>query len=456
MQAGNLDAGARLIRTAIKDENLSNNMRAVGYLWLAESQPNDINFRIECYNNALKFDPNNTDIQQRLSQLLAQRLPPDPSQRPATMPPYGGNRPLDDSQGMIPINLPSDSQPIRPLGDSQPININQPPPPQQGSSKPMPPINPDLQAYDSRLGTGAYPPVNPNQPVYDPRTGSVSYSPTNPNQPPVGPAQQGRYTLQKLYRVVGIRQGPNGMGTGVFVAQTGIVATTRYIVGGSERVQVELEPGQELPAEVVRTFPEFDLALLQVNANVTQLWTPTQLHTFPDNEQFIASSYNGKSQRGFKRQTKSALKPYWIPTSIQQANLPDAGGNGMFDSQNYLVGLLTRNASRQTGLLYGLHISQVYQCVRNYMQELTQINNPAYCTSCGSLSRAPHYGGFYCETCGGVLPGMENVRRFQQPNLEGLYGDNMHRPCPNCSSRAGYYESRCLRCGYDVSAGQRI
>lgn len=468
MREGKTDAAARMLQVVIKNPDLPSNFRATAYAWLAETS-DDLNFKINCLNRALDSDPNNQQIQDRLNGLLAvQPTPPNqPAQRPTSLP----NQPSQPQTFQRPNYELPDSQPIdviKPdMSDSQPI---QPYPPQQRPTS-MP--NQDLPSVrpqrDPHMGPNPYSQV----PTFDPQnqefaTGSqpainmpnlsdsqAMYPLNQQNMPQ--PQAQSRYRLQQTPRVLGIRQGPNGVGTGVFVTADGIIATTRYVVGSSQQMTVELDTGQELPATVIRSYPQYDLALLRVNVTLERVWPPTQVPILPDNETFIALNYNGAANRGYKRKSKNQLESYWIQTNIDTAQIPNAGGDAMFDNQNYLIGILTRNASRETGLAYGLHILHIYNLVNQYQQESQQIPNAGYCTHCGSLTRAQQFGGFYCETCGAILPSLDDTHLHYQstPQLLRVYNENLSRPCPNCTAKVGFHDGKCLRCGYDLDSRLR-
>src|SRR5690606_23428918 len=96
VQGNNLQEGARLIRIALKDQNLTPNLRAVGLLWLARTD-DDIKFKIECYRRASQIDPNNLQAAQLLTEAMSQQL----------LAPHPG-----DSQRIQPL---TDSQQLRPL-----------------------------------------------------------------------------------------------------------------------------------------------------------------------------------------------------------------------------------------------------------------------------------------------------------------------------------------------------
>ncbi|MEQ1893513.1 MAG: Do family serine endopeptidase, partial [Planctomycetota bacterium] len=60
---------------------------------------------------------------------------------------------------------------------------------------------------------------------------------------------------------------PQGQGTGVIVAADGVIATNNHVVQGASKLEVHLADGRTLPAEVLGTDPETDLALLRVEAH---------------------------------------------------------------------------------------------------------------------------------------------------------------------------------------------
>lgn len=57
-----------------------------------------------------------------------------------------------------------------------------------------------------------------------------------------------------------------GQGSGVIVDSRGYILTNNHVVGDSESVLVKLADGRELPAEVVGTDPDSDLAVLRITA----------------------------------------------------------------------------------------------------------------------------------------------------------------------------------------------
>jgi hypothetical protein len=117
----------------------------------------------------------------------------------------------------------------------------------------------------------------------------------------------------------------------------------------------------------------------------------------------------------------------------------------MFDDRNYLVGMMTRNTSRTSAHLFGLHISMIRRVLDTYLRE-ARAESRVYCPNCGNNSRAVGAGYFYCEACGGVTPAAQNVARYPIPQAEAFYESGRVR-CTVCGSLAGIYNNACLRCG---------
>jgi len=477
IQNGNHEEGARLLRIELKEQQMPPPLRAVALMWLAETNP-DLQFKIQCYRQANQADPNNQDAARRLSLMLSQQLPNNPPaqgnfQQGDTGPLASQNMPQTPPQqqakqqhnfwldGDYPNQAQQNQQ--RPFGQQAAPN----PPPQhpqgqygQQNTAKQAPQNP-LWQQQQRDGTGPLPPQNmPNQyaqpqqgqlqqrNVQLPGTGPLSNLPMQPPQQQLNQART--IMLERAQRSVGILGGPNGRGTGIFVTRDGLAATTRYVAGGEEQLEIELLDGRRLLGQVVRAFPDLDLALIQTPVQLRHLMQISKAATLPDNAPIVAVTHQGEGLRSTKRATQHATPAHFFPTMINQ--MRDAGGNPIFDGQNLLVGLLTKNAVRSNGYLYGLYMARVYQSVQRYLQEKQQLagQRSTYCPACGILSRAPAFGGFYCENCGNTLPFALELTRFPQPNLIRLYGENIQRPCPNCDSQVGYYRGACMRCGYEL------
>ena len=305
--------------------------------------------------------------------------------------------------------------------------------------------DPNNQDARQRLAALLATNLPPTTPAYTPTVmPPVAMTPVAPAAPVPG---QSTYQTAPAgtYRIVGVIGGPNGPGTALFVTRDGLLATTRYVVGGLEHVTIELETHRQLLGRVVRAFPEFDLAFIRVEQPVNDLLSRTLLPKIPDSAPLTVISYTGKRMSGKQRPTKRILSPQWFPTDLIQ--LPDAGGNPVFDEREYLLGMLTKNCSRASAYLFGLHINSINKCVEQYVQEVQATRNAPYCASCGSLTKAAGAGGYYCEYCGSTMPQAQHIARMPQPQTAGYYYESGRISCTNCNATVGFYNGVCLRCG---------
>lgn len=362
IQAGSKAEGARLIRIALK-RDLPNEIRAVAYLWLAETT-DDPQVKYAHYAEASALDPNNAEARGRLAASMNARLPSNPYNTGAYTP-----------------------------GMTQPV---------------APQI------------TGMQPAVTP---------------PVTPTAQPTGAFN----IADALGHIIG---GANGAGTGFFITADGLMVTTRYVVGGLERVTVELHVGRQVNATVIRSYPDLDLAILYVEHRPTSLLPITPLLRVPDDAQLYVVTYDGEMFQVQQRPTRRVMSAHWIPTNA--ARIADAGGNPIFDERNYLVGMMTRNVSRASNHLFGVHISAIRRCVDEVIQ--TSREPRKYCPNCGTSSRALGAGFFYCEACGGIRPETARAQRYHMPQADVFYQQGNVR-CVHCGAPAGFHAGRCLRCG---------
>lgn len=288
------------------------------------------------------------------------------------------------------------------------------------------------------------PPVAAPMPEPPPSTRPVGTLPEAP-QATTTPPPEAEIPVGVFPRALGILDvGGGGIGTGFFVTSNGIVATTHSVTRGRKNVIVRMEAsGQEFSGQVVRSYSEYDLAFIRVSVRVHQLMTFSTQFNIPDNYVLSAQPYNARFLQGRYRQTQSRIKPGWIPTTFRTDT--NASGAPVFDEQNALIGMLTSNTSGVSPDLFVLGIGQIQNKLALYRNELEVDPKQTYCPSCGKLSQAYRVQGYYCETCGAVLPEMNNTAR--SPQYKPLYDNPDTRRCRHCDARVGFHRGRCLRCG---------
>ena len=298
------------------------------------------------------------------------------------------------------------------------------------------------------------PPVNtplaqpPPPPGYSAQTtygGGGGTPTTQPIKPVTGPLVPENQAMTPSYHIVGILNGPNGPGSGFFVARNGMIVTTRYVVGGMESVIVELETRRQIQGRVVRSYPDMDIAFVYIEQPVNDLLPVSPFPTIADNAPLNGITHGGVMVSGRKRETSRSMASHWFPTDID--HLPDAGGCPVFDERHFVVGMLTRNDTNMAAYVHGVYISAITRCLDNFFQEMQTHRDRIYCHSCGNVSRAAVAGAFYCESCGTTMPFAENIQRVSTPQMAVYYQENNPAACTNCGARVGFHNGLCLRCG---------
>ncbi len=272
-----------------------------------------------------------------------------------------------------------------------------------------------------------------------------------PGQLPAMGAKRHPAELDAAPPVVGIIGGLNGPASGVFVDDRGLIATTSYAVGSVARVTVTLDAERHLKGEVVRRFPLHDLALIESRLRSALAPAAAPPSMIAENSPFLALGYGGARLRGALAQHNSRRARYWLRTTIPPVQMPDAGGNPLYDDNGQLLGLLTRNVDG-AGNALAIKMSQVRALAEQWRRDRQLMPDTHYCVVCGSRSRARLFGGDHCETCGAAQVNDGDYPR-QADKLAALFGEGEGPPCPHCGARVGAYEDRCLRCGQSMARG---
>ena len=259
--------------------------------------------------------------------------------------------------------------------------------------------------------------------------------------------------LQQTPRAVGIDGGANGLASAAFIAGDGLLATTSYAVGSALRVALHISGEQEVSGEVVRRYPQFDLALVTTPLSLARKPAIAPPSLAAENLSFTAFSSTGARLRGQLSRADRGRSTPWLATNIHPIQLPDAGGGPLYDAQGQLIGLLTRN-SDNSGAALAIKISHIQALADGLRRERQLLPHAGYCPACGSLTQAGRYGGRSCETCGAALAA-DSRGASAEPDREALrqlYGEREAQPCTHCRARVGQYEGRCLRCGQRQSS----
>ena len=266
------------------------------------------------------------------------------------------------------------------------------------------------------------------------------------NLPAIREGSAGTEALEQIPRVLRVAGGLNGAASGVFVSHTGLLATTSYAVGGAAGLSVAIDSERELLGKIARRYPAHDIALIAAAMRLARKPSAAPPSMISVNAPFVALGGDGTRLRGIL--AASAIRGGGLRTNIPLAQLPDAGGNPMYDERGQWIGMLTRNADAG-GKVYAIPAARIMDLAAAHQRDRQLLPKAVVCRACGGLCRAVVYGGRYCEICGATVS-LEPGRAPVKPHVEKLrqiYGEDANPPCPHCGAGLGGYRGRCLRCG---------
>lgn len=219
----------------------------------------------------------------------------------------------------------------------------------------------------------------------------------------------------------------NGTGTAFMVVRSGYLATTRFIVGDQQDVTLLTHDNRQLEGEVVRSYPEYDLAFIRTRMEVPYVRDDNPAPAVPANAPLITLDFQGHTQRAACRGTRRTIQPGWFPTTFQETLGRSFSGAPIVDEHGDLVGMLTRNSSRSSGYLYGLHISVIRKKIAELFHEMQTDRERIYCGTCGCRSKAGAEGLYYCEVCGALFPFARRLHRTPHPRGGFYYDSDLNR-----------------------------
>ncbi|MBW4695399.1 MAG: trypsin-like peptidase domain-containing protein [Lyngbya sp. HA4199-MV5] len=166
-----------------------------------------------------------------------------------------------------------------------------------------------------------------------------------------------------------------GTGSGVVIKSNGLIVTNAHVVAGVRDIQVELQDGRKLAAEVVSLGDSkcLDLAVLKVQAS--------NLPTI----KFAATGSVQKGQRAFTVGYPRGLKPSAITQGIvsniynefgliqmDAAIIPGNSGGALVNDRGELVGITTKKGvDENTGMNLAVATDKVQTLLQAYQQKLS-------------------------------------------------------------------------------------
>jgi serine protease Do len=147
----------------------------------------------------------------------------------------------------------------------------------------------------------------------------------------------------------------HALGSGVIVSPDGYILTNNHVVKNAKEIKIALNDGRNLPAKVVGTDPESDIALIKVNANNLQALTLTDSDKVEVGDVVLAignpfgvgQTVTSGIVSAKNRATSGEMDEDFIQTDA--AINPGNSGGALVDTQGRLVGINTAILSRSGG-----------------------------------------------------------------------------------------------------------
>ncbi len=174
------------------------------------------------------------------------------------------------------------------------------------------------------------------------------------------------------------RQASN-LGSGVIVSQNGYILTNQHVVEAADEIQVALADGKILPARVVGTDPETDLAVLKIDAGDLPAITFAQADSLKVGDWVLAvGNPFGVGQTvtagivSALGRTHLGINTFENFIQTDAAINPGNSGGALVDAAGNLVGVNSAIYSR-TGGSQGIGFAIPVSIVRQVMEQIIKI-----------------------------------------------------------------------------------
>ncbi len=170
-----------------------------------------------------------------------------------------------------------------------------------------------------------------------------------------------------------------GLGSGVIVSEQGYILTNHHVVESVDQIEVALADSRKVPARVVGTDPETDLAVLKIDLQ------KLPSITFGRTEQLRVGRHRARDRQSLRRRAdrhpwaSSAVSAAAISASRLYENFiqtdaainPGNSGGALVDANGNLVGINTAIYS-QTGVSMGIGYAIPVSTARQVMEQIIQ------------------------------------------------------------------------------------
>lgn len=255
-----------------------------------------------------------------------------------------------------------------------------------------------------------------------------------------------RYGFDELFEkvkgsVVGVAR-DQGFGSGFFVHESGVIVTNRHVVGYEHKLPIHLIDGRQISGDVIRAFPEIDLAFVRIEGISPDVPPFASKATTRVGQTVLVIGHPRGMSNTLTRGIISAMDRQILGNIFLQTDAainPGNSGGPLFNDYGEVVGVAAMGIGQSQGLNFAIPIELVRQCMKQVFAEekRVQASHRVYCFVCGLLSA----GGAYCPGCGFDLGSRDNSSPAAQP---------VQNKCPGCGKALGASDRFCSSCGTSI------
>lgn len=254
---------------------------------------------------------------------------------------------------------------------------------------------------------------------------------------------------------------PDGMGAGVVLSASGLIATNHHLIEGWSTALVRFRDGSTTRARVVRSYRDPDLAFLQLDEAAAR-GAAERVHgrlivdQAPPGRQAVVGEtvyaighplgLDYTLTRGIVSAVDRDIDG-WRTLQVDAAINPGNSGGPLYGENGDLIGIISCSRLESQGLNFAVPADIVYGKFNAYLDERSR-GCLHYCTVCGTASRDPRY----CEHCGSLIALIEAVDEEEGALIEPQQEDGAAEEpaaslCPCCGAASQPGERYCAVCG---------
>lgn len=245
--------------------------------------------------------------------------------------------------------------------------------------------------------------------------------------------------------VVGILHS-NGIGSGVFIDDNGIIATNKHVVGNNNNVTVKLNDTTEYNGKVIKSYNDIDLAFLKTDIKGKKFAKLGTLGKIKVGQPVYAIGHPLGLQNTLTKGVVSSVgrlikREHYIQTDAPIN--PGNSGGPLFNEFAEVIGINTMVFREAQGLGFAIPIDQVIKRYNEIKNALNDILDMYYCGNCGNNSKNPKY----CDSCGSLIDtDISNEHKTPEKQISRTEITK----CKSCNTDVEPTVKYCPNCGTEI------